>query len=81
MQYLDGVATFEEVMYRTGLSRREVDRIAYVYRDHVSGRGWVPCTPANRHARATAGAIDPPLGDRVNNTVYVHPMHFQRGRR
>ncbi|KAL1407680.1 Nitrogen permease regulator 3 [Vanrija albida] len=35
VQYLDGVATFEEVMYRTGLSRREVDRIAYVYRDHL----------------------------------------------
>lgn len=36
VQYFDGVTTFEEIMFRTGLSRRELDRIAHVYRGDVS---------------------------------------------
>lgn len=36
MQYFDGVTTFEEIMFRTSLSRRELDRIAYEYREDVS---------------------------------------------
>lgn len=38
VQYFDGVTSFEEIMYRTSLSRREMDRIAHVFRDHVSCR-------------------------------------------
>lgn len=37
VQYFDGVTTFEEIVFRTGLTRRELDRIAMVYRDDVSG--------------------------------------------
>lgn len=36
VQYFDGVTSFEEIMYRTSLSRREVDRIAHIFKDHVS---------------------------------------------
>jgi len=36
VQYFNGVTTFEEIMYRTSLSRRELDRIAHEYRDDVS---------------------------------------------
>ncbi|BEJ00691.1 hypothetical protein CcaverHIS631_0505480 [Cutaneotrichosporon cavernicola] len=35
VQYFDGVTTFEEIVFRTGLTRRELDRIAMVYRDDL----------------------------------------------
>lgn len=44
VQYFDGATSFEEIMYRTSLSRREVDRIAYIFRDHVSCAGILELT-------------------------------------
>jgi hypothetical protein len=41
VQYFDGVTTFEEIVFRTGLTRRELDRIAMVYRDDVSVLMWL----------------------------------------
>lgn len=36
VQYFDGVTTFEEIVFRTGLTRRELDRISHIFRDDVS---------------------------------------------
>lgn len=36
VQYLDGITTFEEISYRTGLHRRELERILGLYQEHVS---------------------------------------------
>jgi hypothetical protein len=44
VQYFDGVTTFEEIMFHTSLSRRELDRIALVYRDDVSEHTGVALT-------------------------------------
>lgn len=38
VQYFDGITTFEEIVFRTGLSRRELDRISHIFRDDVSRR-------------------------------------------
>lgn len=38
VQYFDGVATFEEISYRTGMKRRELDRVLQLYPDDVSGQ-------------------------------------------
>ncbi|KAK4688354.1 nitrogen permease regulator 3, partial [Tremellales sp. Uapishka_1] len=35
VQYLDGVTTFEEITYRTGLQRRELDKILQLYKDDL----------------------------------------------
>ncbi|GMK55302.1 hypothetical protein CspeluHIS016_0203580 [Cutaneotrichosporon spelunceum] len=35
VQYFDGVTSFEEIVFRTGLTRRELNRIALVYRDDL----------------------------------------------
>jgi len=35
VQYFDGIATFEEVSYRTGLARRELDRLLQLYKDDI----------------------------------------------
>lgn len=37
VQYFDGIATFEEISYRTGMQRRELDRILQLFADDVSG--------------------------------------------
>jgi len=37
VQYLDGIATFEEVVYRTGLPRRELDHLLELYKEDVGG--------------------------------------------
>ena len=37
VQYFDGTATFEEVSYRTGLHRKELERIMQLYKDDVGG--------------------------------------------
>lgn len=36
MQYFDGVATFEEIVFRTGMIRKEIDRVVQLYPDDVS---------------------------------------------
>ncbi|ORY33121.1 nitrogen permease regulator of amino acid transport activity 3-domain-containing protein [Naematelia encephala] len=36
VQYFDGVTTFEEVAYRTGLGRRELERLLQTFKDDVS---------------------------------------------
>ncbi|WWC91075.1 uncharacterized protein L201_006016 [Kwoniella dendrophila CBS 6074] len=35
VQYLDGTTTFEEISYRTGLPRRELDRIINLYKEDI----------------------------------------------
>jgi hypothetical protein len=37
VQYFDGVATFEEISFRTGMSRKEIERVLSLYPDDVSG--------------------------------------------
>lgn len=36
VQYFDGVAPFEEIAYRAGLQRRELDWILRLYKEDVS---------------------------------------------
>lgn len=36
VQYFDGIATFEEISYRTGLPKREIDRLLEMYKEDVS---------------------------------------------
>ncbi|KAL7421353.1 Nitrogen permease regulator 3 [Cryptotrichosporon argae] len=35
VQYFDGVTTFEEIIYRTGLAHRELEQIAHVFKDDL----------------------------------------------
>jgi nitrogen permease regulator 3-like protein len=35
VQYFDGMATFEEIAYRTGLHRREIDKILQMFDNDV----------------------------------------------
>ncbi|WRT69197.1 uncharacterized protein IL334_006181 [Kwoniella shivajii] len=35
VQYLDGMTTFEEISYRTGLPKRQLDRIMSLYKDDI----------------------------------------------
>lgn len=36
VQYFDGVATFEEIVFRTGMNRKEIDKVVQLYPDDVS---------------------------------------------
>ena len=36
VQYFDGIATFEEISYRSGMQRRELDKILQLFPDDVS---------------------------------------------
>lgn len=36
VQYFDGISTFEEIVYRTGLPRRELDHLLELYKADVS---------------------------------------------
>lgn len=36
VQYFDGISTFEEVVYRTGLPRRELDHLLELYKEDAS---------------------------------------------
>lgn len=40
MQYFDGIATFEEIVYRTGLPRRELDHLLELYKADVSDNAY-----------------------------------------
>jgi len=36
VQYFDGAASFDQISYRTGMKRRELDRVLQLYPDDVS---------------------------------------------
>lgn len=40
VQYFDGIATFEEIVYRTGLPRRELDHLLELYKADVSDNAY-----------------------------------------
>ena len=48
VQYFDGFATFEEISYRTGLPKRELDILTRLYADHVSPTSLKGNTKAHR---------------------------------
>jgi hypothetical protein len=57
VQYLDGIATFEEITYRTGLHRRELDKIVQLFKDDVSVAG----TSLSSQLTRSACHIPPPM--------------------
>ena len=52
MQFFDGVATFEEISYRTGMARRELDKMVQLFPDDVSTqicRRWIVADTSSSH--------------------------------
>ena len=61
VQYFDGIATFEEIAFRTGLHRRELDHILRIFSDDVRVLFMLLDMLPNAYAYATDYDVSPPI--------------------